>query len=86
MNALIGMGVALVTPFKKDGSVDHQSLVEIVEFNIQNGTDYLVISGTTGESVTITKQEKKILLKLLSIPMLVDYHWLLELVVTIPLR
>ena len=63
MNALIGMGVALVTPFKKDGSVDHQALVEIVEFNIQNGTDYLVISGTTGESVTITKQEKKNIVK-----------------------
>ena len=63
MNALIGMGVALVTPFKKDGSVDHQALVEIVEFNIQNGTDYLVISGTTGESVNITKQEKKNIVK-----------------------
>lgn len=58
MKSLIGMGVALVTPFNADGSVDYQSLVDIVEFNINNGTDYLVISGTTGESVTISKDEK----------------------------
>ena len=63
MNKLIGMGVALVTPFKEDGSVDHQALEKIVEFNIKNGTDYLVISGTTGESVTITKQEKQNIIK-----------------------
>ena len=54
MKALIGMGVALVTPFKQDGSVDHKALARVVEYNISNGTDYLVISGTTGESVTIT--------------------------------
>ena len=58
MKALIGMGVALVTPFKQDGSVDHKALTRVVEYNISNGTDYLVISGTTGESVTITKDEK----------------------------
>ena len=58
MKALIGMGVALVTPFKQDGSVDHKALARVVEYNIINGTDYLVISGTTGESVTITKDEK----------------------------
>ena len=59
MNSLVGMGVALVTPFKSDLSVDHEALAKVVEFNIENGTDYLVISGTTGESVTITKEEKK---------------------------
>ena len=58
MKALIGMGVALVTPFKLDGSVDHKSLARVVEYNISNGADYLVVSGTTGESVTITKDEK----------------------------
>tara|TARA_Y100000991_G_scaffold47582_1_gene33940 strand:- start:495 stop:1379 length:885 start_codon:yes stop_codon:yes gene_type:complete len=58
MNHLIGMGVALITPFKHNGEVDFEALSKIVEFNIQNGTDYLVISGTTGESVTITKEEK----------------------------
>ena len=58
MNELIGMGVALVTPFNIDGTVDYKSLSGLVEYNIQNGTDYLVISGTTGESVTINKEEK----------------------------
>ena len=58
-NKFIGTGVALVTPFKSDLSVDHDALTNIVNFNIDNGTDYLVICGTTGESVTITKQEKK---------------------------
>ena len=55
----IGTGVALVTPFKTDLSVDHEALANIVNFNVNNGVDYLVVSGTTGESVTITKQEKK---------------------------
>ena len=54
-----GTGVALVTPFKSDLSVDHDALMAIVNFNIENGVEYLVICGTTGESVTITKQEKK---------------------------
>lgn len=58
MSKLIGTGVALVTPFKSDLSIDHDALTRIVEYNIANGTDYLVISGTTGESVTITKEEK----------------------------
>ena len=59
MNTLIGTGVALITPFKPDLSVDHQALTSVVEFNISNGVNYLVISGTTGESVTITAKEKK---------------------------
>lgn len=59
MRTLIGTGVALVTPFNDDLTVDHQALANIVEFNIENGIDYLVISGTTGESVTISKEEKK---------------------------
>lgn len=63
MKELIGTGVALVTPFKDDLSIDHEALKKIVNFNIENGTDYLVISGTTGESVTITKQEKKDVIK-----------------------
>ena len=44
MNLLVGMGVALVTPFKSDLSIDHEALTKVVEFNIENGTDYLVIS------------------------------------------
>ena len=58
MKELIGTGVALITPFRSDLSVDHHALAEIVEFNITNGVDYLVICGTTGESVTITFEEK----------------------------
>ncbi len=58
-NKFVGTGVALITPFNDDLSVDHKSLEEIVAYNIENGTDYLVISGTTGESVTITAAEKK---------------------------
>ncbi len=63
MNTLVGTGVALVTPFNSDLSVDYKALVNIVNYNIENGIDYLVISGTTGESVTITKQEKQQIIK-----------------------
>lgn len=59
MKELLGTGVALVTPFSKDLSVDYKSLINIVNYNIENGIDYLVISGTTGESATITKNEKQ---------------------------
>ena len=58
MNAFVGTGVALITPFKDDLKVDYSALEKIVNYNIENGIDYLVISGTTGESVTVTKQEK----------------------------
>ncbi|MCX7552194.1 4-hydroxy-tetrahydrodipicolinate synthase [Xanthomarina sp. F2636L] len=58
-NKLTGLGIAIVTPFKKDLSVDHESLSKIVNYNIENGTNYIVISGTTGESVTVSKIEKK---------------------------
>ena len=67
MDALIGMGVALVTPFKKDGDVDHSALSNIVEFNIANGTDYLVINGTTAESATLSKKEKAAIIQTISI-------------------
>lgn len=62
----LGTGVALVTPFKSDLSIDHEALTNIVNFNIENGTDYLVICGTTGESVTITKEEKQAVIKTIS--------------------
>lgn len=58
MTKFYGTGVALITPFKEDLSVDFDALEKLVQFNIDNGTNYLVISGTTGESVTITKEEK----------------------------
>jgi 4-hydroxy-tetrahydrodipicolinate synthase len=59
----LGTGVALVTPFNDDLSIDHEALTNIVNYNIENGTDYLVICGTTGESVTLTKEEKKAIIK-----------------------
>lgn len=59
----VGTGVALITPFNEDLSVDHKALSELVEFNISNKVEYLVVSGTTGESVTVTKEEKKTIIK-----------------------
>lgn len=59
MTKFIGTGVALITPFNADLSIDFDALERLVEYNIANGTDYLVISGTTGESVTVTAEEKK---------------------------
>jgi 4-hydroxy-tetrahydrodipicolinate synthase len=58
MTKFKGTGVAIITPFKDDLSVDYDALINLVNYNIENGTNYIVISGTTGESVTITKQEK----------------------------
>ena len=54
-----GAGVALVTPFKTDGQVDFDALGKLVEFQIQGGTDYLVIMGTTGENPTLSSAEKQ---------------------------
>ncbi|CAA0241887.1 4-hydroxy-tetrahydrodipicolinate synthase [Tenacibaculum maritimum] len=59
MQKFIGTGVALVTPFNNDLSVDYDALIKLVEYNIENGTNYLVINGTTGESGTITEEEKQ---------------------------
>ena len=58
MQKFVGTGVALVTPFKIDKSVDFEALIKLVNFNIDNGVNYLVINGTTGESATITPEEK----------------------------
>lgn len=57
-NKLMGMGIALITPFKKDGSVDFDALERLVDYQIENGTDYLVILGTTAETPTLTEEEK----------------------------
>ena len=58
MNKFKGTGVALVTPFRKEGEVDFNALQKLVEFQIENGVNYLVVQGTTGESVTLTDEEK----------------------------
>lgn len=62
----LGTGVALITPFKSDLTIDHDALVNIVNFNIENGVEYLVICGTTAESVTLTKEEKKAIIATIS--------------------
>ena len=51
---LSGMGVALITPFKEDESIDFEALSRLIEHLIQNGTDYLVVLGTTAETPTLT--------------------------------
>ena len=58
-NKFIGTGVALITPFNSDFSVDYSSLEKLVEFNIFNGINYLVINGTTAESPTINSFERE---------------------------
>ncbi|WP_299251554.1 4-hydroxy-tetrahydrodipicolinate synthase [uncultured Aquimarina sp.] len=56
---LRGTGVALATPFNSDGSIDFEGVESLVEFCIDGGVEYLVVLGTTAESVTLTKEEKK---------------------------
>ncbi|WP_294236560.1 4-hydroxy-tetrahydrodipicolinate synthase [uncultured Chryseobacterium sp.] len=59
MSILKGVGVALVTPFNEDLSVDFESLTKLVDYNIENGTNYLVVLGTTAEAATLSAEEKK---------------------------
>ena len=56
---LKGMGVALITPFKQDKSVDFPALARLLEYIIQNKADYIVVLGTTAETATLTEDEKK---------------------------
>ena len=63
MQSLIGTGVALVTPFKKDFSVDIEALQRIVNFSIDGGVEYLVVMGTTAENATLTQAEKELVIK-----------------------
>jgi 4-hydroxy-tetrahydrodipicolinate synthase len=62
MQSLIGTGVALVTPFKKDFSVDTEALARITNFVIEGGVEYLVILGTTAESATLNAEEKEVVI------------------------
>src|SRR5213075_711986 len=57
-NLLKGTGVAIVTPFNEDESVDFTALGNLIDFIIGNGVEYIVSLGTTGETPTLTKQEK----------------------------
>ena len=59
MNKFKGTGVALVTPFNEDYSIDFKSSERLINYLIDGGVDYLVIQGTTGETATLTKEEKQ---------------------------
>lgn len=58
-NIFKGLGIALVTPFKLDGSVDYEALKRLLDYQIKNGADFLCILATTGETPTLTAEEKK---------------------------
>lgn len=62
-SALAGTGVAVVTPFLKNGSVDYPSLTNVINHIVKGKCEYLVIMGTTAESPTLNKDEKKAILK-----------------------
>jgi len=63
MNQLKGLGVAMVTPFKKDGALDIPALKRLTDHLLDGGADYLVVMGTTGETSTLDKEDKKVILE-----------------------
>ncbi|MBA0883529.1 4-hydroxy-tetrahydrodipicolinate synthase [Flavobacterium undicola] len=63
MQSLIGTGVALVTPFREDFSIDTEALKRIVNFSVDGGIEYLVILGTTAENATLTQDEKELVIQ-----------------------
>ena len=63
MQSLIGTGVALVTPFKEDFSIDIEALKSIVNFSVDGGIEYLVVLGTTAENATLSQDEKELVIK-----------------------
>ena len=63
MQSLIGTGVALVTPFKKDLTIDLEALKRIVNYQIDNQIEYLVVLGTTAENVTLNAEEKELVIQ-----------------------
>ncbi len=66
MQALIGTGVALVTPFKSDFSIDTEALKSIVNFSIDGGVEYLVILGTTAENAVLTPNELEFVIQIVT--------------------
>jgi 4-hydroxy-tetrahydrodipicolinate synthase len=58
-DAFVGTGVAIVTPFREDRSIDFNALDRLIDYQISNGVNYLVVLGTTGESSTLTNDEKQ---------------------------
>jgi len=63
MESITGTGVALITPFRKDLSVDTEALERIVNFQVEGGIDYLVVMGTTAEAATLDRYEKELVIK-----------------------
>ena len=63
MNTLKGLGVAMVTPFKKDLTIDVAALKTLTNHLVENGADYLVVMGTTGETPVLDKEDKKLVLE-----------------------
>lgn len=61
---LKGMGVAMVTPFMENGDVDYSALSRLIDYQLQNGTDYLVVLGTTAETPTLTSDEQEKIIQL----------------------
>ena len=59
MNGLKGLGTALITPFKADGSVDYDALAQLLDTQLTGFVDYIVVLGTTGEAATMTAEEKR---------------------------
>ncbi len=57
MSIFKGAGVAIITPFHEDGSVDYESFADLIEFQIANGTDAIIVCGTTGEASTLSHEE-----------------------------
>lgn len=60
-NKFRGLGIALITPFKTDGSIDFEALDRLVEYQIKGGADFLCIMGTTAETPTLSRDEKRLL-------------------------
>lgn len=58
-NIFKGLGIALITPFQEDGSVDYKSLMRLVEYQLNSGADFFCILATTGETPTLTADEKQ---------------------------
>ena len=62
-NKFTGLGIALLTPFKEDESIDFDALGRLLDYQLQNSIDYLVVLGTTAETPTLSEEEKKDVLK-----------------------
>ena len=57
MSIFTGAGVAIVTPFQENGEINYDKLDELIDYHCENGTDSIIICGTTGESATMTEEE-----------------------------